>query len=57
MEVLTLEFEPETQAWIDQRLSEGRYIDASEYLRDLIRRDMAINVGSDVDGQAVSEGL
>ena len=27
------------QSWIDQRVAEGRYSDAGDYLRDLIRRD------------------
>ncbi len=25
--------------WVDTRLAEGRYADAAEYLRDLVRRD------------------
>jgi antitoxin ParD1/3/4 len=31
------------QSWIDQRVAEGRYNDAGEYLRDLIRRDQETN--------------
>lgn len=27
------------QTWVEQRMAEGRYADAAEYLRDLIRRD------------------
>jgi Arc/MetJ-type ribon-helix-helix transcriptional regulator len=57
MNVLALEFESETQEWIDQRLSEGRYVDAAEYLRDLIRKDMTQNGESGVEGHAVPEGL
>lgn len=27
--------------WIDQRIEEGRYVSAREYICDLIRRDIA----------------
>ncbi len=40
IDILTIDFPPDLRAWIDYRLAEGRYIDAGEYLRDLIRRDM-----------------
>lgn len=32
-------FPPQLQQWIDARVAEGRYADAQDYLRDLIRRD------------------
>jgi Arc/MetJ-type ribon-helix-helix transcriptional regulator len=38
-EILTIDFSADLQAWIDQRLAEGRHIDTGDYLRDLIRRD------------------
>lgn len=40
MDILTIDFPPDLQEWIDYRLAQGRYIDAGEYLRDLIRRDI-----------------
>jgi len=30
------------QSWIQQQIAEGRYADAGDYLRDLIRRDRAV---------------
>lgn len=27
------------QSWIDQQVAYGRFVDASDYLRDLVRRD------------------
>ena len=38
-EILTIDISSDLQAWIDQRLAEGRHVDAGDYLRDLIRRD------------------
>ncbi len=35
----TLSFPPALQAWVDARIAEGRYADAEDYLRDLVRRD------------------
>jgi antitoxin ParD1/3/4 len=35
----TLSFPPALQAWVDARIAEGRYADAADYLRDLVRRD------------------
>jgi Arc/MetJ-type ribon-helix-helix transcriptional regulator len=55
MDVLALEIEAETQDWINHRLNEGRYLDAAEYLRELIRRDMTVNDGSGVGEAAVTE--
>jgi Arc/MetJ-type ribon-helix-helix transcriptional regulator len=36
---LTFSFPPALQAWIESRVAEGRYADAGDYIRDLIRRD------------------
>lgn len=30
---------PALQQWVDTRLAQGRYADADDYLRDLVRRD------------------
>jgi antitoxin ParD1/3/4 len=39
MAQLNISMPPALQSWVDARLSEGRYADAAEYLRDLVRRD------------------
>ncbi|TPG10393.1 type II toxin-antitoxin system ParD family antitoxin [Sphingomonas oligophenolica] len=44
MTELSVSMPPALQNWVDARLSEGRYADAAEYLRDLIRRDQAEDV-------------
>jgi antitoxin ParD1/3/4 len=36
---LSFNFPPDLQQWIEARLAEGRYADASDYIRDLVRRD------------------
>lgn len=30
---------PDLKSWIDAQVAQGRYADAGEYLRDLVRRD------------------
>ena len=56
MDMLEFESGPEVQSWIDYRLNEGRHIDAAEYLRDLIRRDMESNLDFGADENAQKEG-
>ncbi|WBH17345.1 ribbon-helix-helix domain-containing protein [Sphingomonas radiodurans] len=41
MNSLTVSMPPALQSWIDARLAEGKYTDAADYLRDLVRRDRA----------------
>jgi antitoxin ParD1/3/4 len=36
---MSFDFPPELRRWIEVRLAEGRYADAEEYVRDLVRRD------------------
>jgi antitoxin ParD1/3/4 len=36
---MSFDFPPELRRWIEVRLSEGRYADVQDYVRDLIRRD------------------
>lgn len=36
---LSFNFPPDLQQWVEARLAEGRYADASDYIRDLVRRD------------------
>lgn len=39
MSQLNVTMPPALREWIDFRVSEGRYTNASDYVRDLIRRD------------------
>jgi antitoxin ParD1/3/4 len=39
MSEMNLKFPPDLEHWIEMRLAEGRYADAEDYLRDLVRRD------------------
>lgn len=36
---LSFSIPPALLSWIEQRVAEGRYADAADYLRDLVRRD------------------
>ena len=33
---------PVLQDWVNGRFSQGRYVDAADYLRDLVRRDQEV---------------
>lgn len=39
MALLGFEMPPHLERWVSSRLSDGRYVDAADYVRDLIRRD------------------
>lgn len=39
MPQLNISIPPALKSWIDQRIAEGRYASASDYMRDLVRRD------------------
>jgi antitoxin ParD1/3/4 len=39
MAQLNVSIPPALKSWIDHRVAEGRYSSASDYMRDLIRRD------------------
>jgi antitoxin ParD1/3/4 len=39
MTELTISIPPALQSWMDARLAEGGYVDAADYLRDLVRQD------------------
>jgi antitoxin ParD1/3/4 len=41
MSQLTISLPTALQDWIDARLAEGAYSDAADYLRDLVRQDIA----------------
>lgn len=36
---LSFSFPPAMIDWLEQRVAQGNYVDAGDYLRDLIRRD------------------
>lgn len=39
MSQLNVSIPPALKTWIDSRVAEGRYSSASDYIRDLVRRD------------------
>ncbi|GLT01074.1 antitoxin [Sphingobium jiangsuense] len=39
MSQLNISIPPALKSWIDNRVTEGRYSSASDYIRDLVRRD------------------
>jgi antitoxin ParD1/3/4 len=39
MSQLNVSIPPALKSWIDARVAEGRYSSASDYMRDLVRRD------------------
>jgi len=39
MTQLIISMPPALQSWVEARIAAGRYTDAGEYLRDLVRRD------------------
>jgi antitoxin ParD1/3/4 len=41
MSQLNVEVPPEMERWIQSRVTRGRYLDAGEYLRSLVRREQA----------------
>ena len=62
MTELTISMPPSLQGWIEARLALGEYTDASDYLRDLIRRDRnqceAVDFDEDVEMRVlVEEGI
>jgi antitoxin ParD1/3/4 len=40
MDTIEIDMPPELQRWIDQRIADGRFVDAEDYLRHLVRRDL-----------------
>jgi antitoxin ParD1/3/4 len=39
MSQLNVSIPPALKSWIDERVAEGRFSSASDYVRDLVRRD------------------
>lgn len=58
MTELSITMPPALQSWLETRLAEGRYADAGDYLRDLVRRDQE-HAQEDVAWvkAAIAEGL
>lgn len=48
---------PDLEHWIETRVAEGRFFDASDYLRELIRRDRAEVEDTAWVREKVAEGL
>ncbi len=49
---MTSDFPPGLRRWIEQRLAEGRYADAADYIRDLVRRDQEGLIGEAAENTA-----
>jgi antitoxin ParD1/3/4 len=45
------------QEWMDARLVQGGYVDAGEYLRDLVRRDRRASMRNRWMREMVDDGL
>jgi hypothetical protein len=56
MDNLLLDVTPDLQKMFDLRLAQGRHVDAAEYVRDLIRRDMLTCAERVVDKTRETEG-
>lgn len=56
MSDLTISIPPDLQRWLDHRIAEGRHVDAAEFVRDLLRRDMA-TADRDYIRAMIEEGL
>jgi antitoxin ParD1/3/4 len=58
MTQLMISMPPALQSWVEAQIAAGRYTDAADYLRDLVRRDRE---SSEADAQwvraMVQEGL
>ncbi len=58
MTQLMISLPPALQNWVETQIAAGRYVDAADYLRDLVRRDRE---SSEADAQwvraMVQEGL
>ncbi|MEI2387075.1 type II toxin-antitoxin system ParD family antitoxin [Breoghania sp. JC706] len=45
------------KAWVESRSADGRYSNASDYVRDLIRKDQERQAAVDMLQAAISEGV
>ena len=53
---MTVDMPADLQSWVDARLAGGEYIDAGDYLRDLIRRDVDETTRRDTLRAMIAEG-
>lgn len=56
MTELTISLPPVLKQWIDERVAQGLYADATDYVRDLLRRDQAAEDDSWLQAM-IDEGL
>ncbi|MEM1133593.1 MAG: type II toxin-antitoxin system ParD family antitoxin [Pseudomonadota bacterium] len=58
MTQLNVSIPPALKDWIDSRVAEGRYASASDYIRDIIRRDQdSINAETEWLREQIQIGL
>ncbi|WOE75761.1 type II toxin-antitoxin system ParD family antitoxin [Alterisphingorhabdus coralli] len=58
MTQLNVSIPPALKEWIDSRVAEGRYASASDYIRDIIRRDQdSINAETEWLREQIQIGL
>ncbi len=57
MTQLTISIPPHLQSAIDARLAQGAYVDAGDYVRDLLRRDARVQAERVRLRELINEGL
>jgi antitoxin ParD1/3/4 len=58
MAQINLSLPPALKSWVDHKVSEGRYSSASDYMRDLVRRDQeAAMAETEMLRALIAEGL
>lgn len=58
MTQLNIDMPPALQHWVDRRIAEGRFADATDYVRDLVRRDQERTEGDAAwVREMIAEGL
>lgn len=57
MNAITVAVPDDLQHWVDVRLSEGVYLDAADYIRDLLKQDRAHAADRDRLRTMIREGL
>lgn len=58
MPQINLSLPPALKSWVDHKVSEGRYSSASDYMRDLVRRDQeAAMAETEMLRALIAEGL
>lgn len=57
MATMNISLPDEMKTWVDGQAGRGRFSDASEYVRDLIRRDRERQLAIETLQSAITEGL